>query len=369
MELEKPRQISTLKPAHLVLVGGFLGAGKTTALQALAQSLTTSGLAVGFVTNDQTTDLVDTRTLGRLQLPIAEVAGGCFCCRFDDLIASAERVMETGPDVLLCEPVGSCTDMAATVLAPLRRYYPKTFSLAPFTVLVDPDRIEEMASLPESVRYIFEKQLEEADTILLSKSDTLTEAEIGALKERLSARWDKPVLPLSGLRGDGIEQWRTLLLEETSSIRSLGEIDYDLYAEGEAVLGWLNATAQVTGLPTFAAKPFLSEVMARLQVACQREEASIAHLKASLSSGETWLRANLIQSNGLVALEASGPDTLQEAILVVNARIGIDPEHLRVLVEEAIAQVAHAAGAQTELLTMQSFRPGYPTPPYRISAG
>jgi hypothetical protein len=311
---------------------------------------------------------VDTRTLGRLQLPIAEVAGGCFCCRFDDLITSAERIMETGPDVLLCEPVGSCTDMAATVLAPLRRYYPETFSLAPFTVLVDPDRLEEMASLPESVRYIFEKQLEEADTILLSKADTLTDVEVATLSEGLSTQWGKPVLPLSGLRGDGIEQWRTLLLEETSNIHSLGEIDYDLYAEGEAVLGWLNATAQVTGSPTFAAQPFLSEVMKRLQVAYQSEKASIAHLKASLSSGETWLRANLTQTGGLVALEASGPDTLHEATLVVNARIGIAPERLRELVEEAISRSTQAAGAQAKLLTMQSFRPGYPTPPYRISA-
>lgn len=345
-----------------------MGAGKTTALRALAQSLTASGLAVGFVTNDQTTDLVDTRTLGRLQLPIAEVAGGCFCCRFDDLITSAERVMENGPDVLLCEPVGSCTDMAATVLAPLRRYYSETFSLAPFTVLVDPDRIEEMASLPESVRYIFEKQLEEADTILLSKSDTLTAAEVATLSERLARLWGKPVLPLSGLRGDGIEQWRDLLLTETSAIHSLGEIDYDLYAEGEEVLGWLNATATVTGSPLFEAKAFLTKVMVRLQEDCQSEQASIAHLKASLSSGETWLRTNLTQTNGPVALEASGPDTLHEATLVVNARIGIDPECLRVLVEEAIARAAEVAGAEAELLTMQSFRPGYPTPPYRISA-
>ena len=37
--------------------------------------------------------------------------------RVDELIASAERVLTAGglgkpPDVLLCEPVGSCTDMA-----------------------------------------------------------------------------------------------------------------------------------------------------------------------------------------------------------------------------------------------------------------
>ena len=45
-----------------------------------------------------------------------EVAGGCFCCRFPDLLAAIRELQATAaPEFILAEPVGSCTDLAATV--------------------------------------------------------------------------------------------------------------------------------------------------------------------------------------------------------------------------------------------------------------
>lgn len=43
----------------VILVGGFLDAGKTTLLLATAQRLTTQGFGVGLVTNDQGENLVE----------------------------------------------------------------------------------------------------------------------------------------------------------------------------------------------------------------------------------------------------------------------------------------------------------------------
>ncbi len=47
------------------------------------------GNRVGFVTNDQAQDLVDTKTFRAQGLATEEVPGACFCCRFDDLVADA----------------------------------------------------------------------------------------------------------------------------------------------------------------------------------------------------------------------------------------------------------------------------------------
>ena len=46
--------------ARYVMVGGFLGAGKTTALLRAADMLTGRGLRVGLITNDQSGGLVRT---------------------------------------------------------------------------------------------------------------------------------------------------------------------------------------------------------------------------------------------------------------------------------------------------------------------
>ena len=121
------------------MVGGFLGAGKTTALARLARFYTARGQKVGLVTNDQAADLVDTSSLRSQGFAVGEIAGACFCCRFNDLVSTVTE-LETSqrPDVILAEPVGSCTDLVATVVQPLKDLYGQRFEVAPYAVLFKP---------------------------------------------------------------------------------------------------------------------------------------------------------------------------------------------------------------------------------------
>ena len=106
------------RPAHFVLLGGFLGSGKTTALSRLARHYVAAGKRVGIIANDQAENLVDTETFRTAGFRTEEVPGGCFCCRFEDLIAAAGRLVDGfHPDMLLAELVGGCTDL---VVAPNR---------------------------------------------------------------------------------------------------------------------------------------------------------------------------------------------------------------------------------------------------------
>ena len=113
------------------MIGGFLGAGKTTALARLAEHLTANGLRVGLITNDQGSELVDTAMLRARGFTTEEIPGGCFCCRFNSLVEASRRLTAaTRPDVFVAEPVGSCTDLVATVTYPLRRIYGDDFSVS-----------------------------------------------------------------------------------------------------------------------------------------------------------------------------------------------------------------------------------------------
>src|SRR2546427_11019850 len=104
------------------MIGGFLGAGKTTAVARLAQHLTNQGLKVGLITNDQGSELVDTAMLRSRGFATEEIPGGCFCCRFNSLVDAAHKLtVATRTDVLIAEPMGSCTDLGATVPCPLCR--------------------------------------------------------------------------------------------------------------------------------------------------------------------------------------------------------------------------------------------------------
>ena len=170
-----------MKPVRLLFVGGFLGAGKTTLLYKAAKELIASGKRVGLITNDQAPDLVDTRILRSHELAVSEVAGSCFCCNFNGLIEAARALSEglAAVDVLLAEPVGSCTDLSATIVQPVKDRYGEMFSVGPLSVLIDPVRAMEVLQggpclLHPSAAYIYRKQIEEADRIVVNKSDLLS---------------------------------------------------------------------------------------------------------------------------------------------------------------------------------------------------
>ena len=105
------------------LVGGFLGAGKTTAIIQASKTLMRQGKRVGVITNDQGKYLVDTAYYRAEDIPAVEVTGGCFCCHYTELDEQIQTLLDDiQPDVLFAESVGSCADIVATVLNPLNRF-------------------------------------------------------------------------------------------------------------------------------------------------------------------------------------------------------------------------------------------------------
>ena len=197
---------------RFVMIGGFLGAGKTTTLGRLARHYMNAGQRVGLVTNDQAQDLVDTTSLRAQGFAVEEVAGACFCCRFDDLVAKVGALQESErPDVILAEPVGSCTDLVATVVQPLRDLYDDRFEVAPYPVLFKPShglkilRGESGSGFSPKAAYIFRKQLEEADAIVINRIDEIDAAQLDEVTALVRGKYPgTPVLQVVGEDGPGV---------------------------------------------------------------------------------------------------------------------------------------------------------------------
>jgi G3E family GTPase len=363
------------KRARYVMIGGFLGAGKTTAVAALAQQLTREGQRAGLITNDQGSELVDTAMLRSKGFATEEIPGGCFCCRFNSLVDAAGKLDEkTRPDVFIAEPVGSCTDLVATVTYPLRRIYGERFAIAPLSVLVDPIRAARVFGLAEGGRfsdkvlYIYRKQLEEADLIVITKSDLIDPAALASLRAKLAAAFPQAgVLDVSVRSGRGVSEWFARIASGEQTARATMEVDYEIYAEGEALLGWLNATVQLAHPDGFSAdevlKSFATEIQQRLA------PAEIAHLKMTLSpdGGLGDIAAiNLVRSDYVPELSLKLEAPVTSGQLIVNVRAETAPEALRDAVTAAVAAVsAHFAGVTARLDHLEHFRPGKPTPTHR----
>ncbi|HEY1081319.1 MAG TPA: GTP-binding protein [Prosthecobacter sp.] len=364
--------------ARYIMIGGFLGAGKTTTVGRLAKHLTDQGLKVGLITNDQAGGLVDTKLLRGQGYATEEIAGGCFCCRFNTLVEAANKLSDQAkPDVFIAEPVGSCTDLVATVTYPLRRMYGDAFTVAPLSVLVDPVRarrvfgLDEGGSFSSKVAYIFKKQLEEADIIVISKSDLIEDSQREELRAVLAREFPEAQIVSASPRQDtGLDELFKRLLSNEQARRNPMAVDYEVYAEGEALLGWLNATVTLRAVEEFDANEFLRALAARVQAHLNQNGTEIAHFKMTYSpddgiAGEL-ASVNLVRSDYVPELGMELDEPSEGGQLIVNLRAEADPASLMEAVQTSLTETAIqfptlAAKVEHE----EHFRPGKPTPTYR----
>ena len=364
--------------ARYIMVGGFLGAGKTTALLRLGERFREQGLRVGLITNDQSVGLVDTAMLVNHDFPVEEITGGCFCCRFNSLTDAAEKLSEVErPDVFLAEPVGSCTDLVATVAYPLRRMYGEQFHIAPFSVLVDPVRAERILGLASGksfspkVVYIYRKQLEEADVIVVNKLDTLDDERVKRLTAALRAEFPQAKIVCTSARnGTGIDEWAGLIEGEQGS-RPAMEVDYDTYADGEALLGWVNVTASVNAPGLFDGNAFVTKLMTDLHAELSGQGFEVAHLKATLSpyEGNDLAVMNLTRTDGKAEASHELQDEIESGELILNLRAEADPDVLRAITERVLEATVNGMGLESDIEHAEAFRPGRPVPTHRDVIG
>ena len=364
--------------ADYIMVGGFLGAGKTTALLRLAEHFTAQGRRVGLITNDQSQGLVDTSIVNASGYPVEEITGGCFCCRFTSLTDAADRLTrDARPDVFLAEPVGSCTDLRATVQYPLRRLYGNDYRVAPLSVLVDPIRaarmlgIESGRSFSPKVQYVYEKQLEEADVIVINKSDLLDGTRRAALDRALTARFPKAeVVTVSARSGENLARWFERLSGRLAS-RPAMDVDYDTYAEGEALLGWLNATCRLssaTGQP-FDGNAFLQALAGSVHQRLESAGIEIAHFKMTLApdTGNDLAVLNLVRTGTQPESAHRLAEDLTDGELIINLRAEGDPELLNTMALAGLKEAAAAIGVSYDIEHSEHFRPGRPEPTHRMA--
>jgi len=359
-----------------IMIGGFLGAGKTTTIGRLAQCYMEQGKNVGIVTNDQATDLVDTNTLRSQGFDVGEVAGACFCCNFDELMSTIEKLgAQERPDVILAEPVGSCTDLVATVIQPIKQLFDADFEIAPYAVILKPShgrRIlsnEPRSGFSPKAAYILKKQLEEADAILINRIDELSQEKIDELTTLVEKHHPAvPIIRMSAREGTGFEVLTELLDQQGDFGRRVLDIDYDTYAEGEAELGWLNSSVRVSSDETFELDKLLLDIVVRLQSSLNEHDAEAAHLKTiGLWEGFFGV-ANLISSENDPELSLSSNCDVKNVDVIVNARVACDPELLETLVDAAVNSACESIGAAADFRQTQSFRPGRPVPTHRMDA-
>src|SRR3954451_3383318 len=299
----------------IVPLGGFLGAGKTSLILAAARILQQRGIKSAAILNDQGSELADTRWVQSQGVQADEVMGGCFCCLFSEMVDAAERLRAHSAEVIFAEAVGSCTDISATTLQPLKLYHKDRFRLAPYTVLVDPSRVQQLSSDLRNAdfAFLFEKQVEEADLICFTKSNLFAGFRPPAIAT--------PVRYLSSVTGNGVEAWLDeVLAGAVVSGAKILDIDYQHYARAEAELAWLNCSASLTLETQLSPAVLIGPLLDSLGASLTESQLQIAHLKIVDDTVSGFLKASVVRNGDDPALEGdlgASPSLVHELLLNV----------------------------------------------------
>lgn len=355
---------------RLIITGGFLGSGKTTAIVNGCRHLIRGNRRVGVITNDQGVQQVDTAFVKNFNIPVEEVANGCFCCKYDEFYERIQfLVKNTDPDFLFAEAVGSCTDLVATLAKPLAKHCPDLCCV--ICVFVDAalliSILEQKASfINESVRYIFRKQLEEADIIVVNKKDLLEASQVEFIQEVLPKEFPNKKVVLQNSTDDvEIPQWLDMLENFQPSIsRTSLEIDYNIYGAGEAELSWCDEVVKIHSHFRNAGA-ITASIIGNIFDVLQQERLVIGHLKFLLQSGDAQQKISFTTTSTRSAVQVNLPES-EEIVLLVNARVQCDPHGLLLIMRNAFVWAEQTFGCQVSFAQASVFRPVFPVPTHRL---
>ena len=166
---------------NILIVSGFLGAGKTTFIRKLSEK-TDKPFAV--MENEYGGAGIDGNLLEQNRLKVWEMTEGCICCsKKSDFAMSVLTIANTvAPDYLVVEPTG--VGMLSSVIANLRKIeYEHIRLLKPLTV-VDIDCIDSYLTTFEK---FYVDQIKNAAHIVVSKTENKRAAEIEKAVRTLAA--------------------------------------------------------------------------------------------------------------------------------------------------------------------------------------
>ncbi len=151
--------------------------------------------------------------------------------------------------------------------------------------------------------------------------------------------------------------------------RRLLEIDYDIYADGEAELGWVNLSAILRTNQAIDLDRLAAELVAAIAAdVVNNQGGQIAHLKVSVLGGDTQAVANVVSNDSGVDVGLSANREVTGSIqTIVNARVAMDPAVLQEACQGSLETIARQRGLEIETVSSQSLRPGRPVPTHRVS--
>ena len=163
----------------ILLVSGFLGAGKTTFIKEMAKNI---NLEFVVLENEYADIGVDRDFLNEKNLNVWEMSEGCICCSMKgDFKSSIKRIYsEINPEYLIIEPTG--VGMLSSIIENIREINNNDIEILSPLTLIDITSFNEYL---ETFNNFFIDNLKNTEKVLLTKLENFNHFEIENIKNKI----------------------------------------------------------------------------------------------------------------------------------------------------------------------------------------
>ena len=333
---------------------GFLGSGKTTTMMALTKHHTACHGKAAMISNDLGgKGLADNRLAQLCGCNASEITGDCICYVNEELADRLNQYYDDGCDLVVSDIPGFGVGALEHVYHGLNEKFPGQFELAPFTVLVEPKRVDMLRDgTAGDLHYLLDTQLIEADLIVLNKSDLLAAEQLKADITWLRIHYPQAaVLAISALTGAGLEELSQALMQGNASMRR-PDIGYG----GDAFLAAMTKMSEfylqyhaVVCCNDFDGNAYLLDLATQIQAAVSAAGCEIPHLKLLAWTGDgDYGKVDLLGIDRPIEVGRHFTQPCTELAVVLNTSAACPHKQLSTLVLDTVKAVS--ARYQLELM-------------------
>ena len=355
-----------MEKIRFMVVSGFLGAGKTTTMIALAEHMNKTYGEAAIIANDLGANLVDTNLTQTSGCTVAEIASGCICYQMDNTIDQIRRLRDKDGAVFVMSDIPGCGVGALDhVYHRLATDNADEFTLSPFTVVVDPERLRMIMperadiNLPEELVYLLKLQLEEADLVVLNKADLLAPEDVERYVDFLHAACpDIPVMVISALERTGIEELAEFIATHETALKNFSVRNNQEFADAEAKLTWYNRRLylKTNDGGKIDCNAVVDDLIESIRMGLIEKKRNVPHLKTFATSGNgDFNKASLIGVDYDVEYAQQFLRPHKNLRMIVNARAVCESRPLARLMDDALDEVCEKYDLDCQVFFTECF--------------